>query len=125
MKKFLITIIAFIFLPLIYCSSANDEVIVRYVVSGTATQANIQYSFGDDSITLNSQSLPWEYTYKLWSDDYETYDLFLSGEKTAADASTLNLAIYADNVLMNSASFSGSNEKHTIYIRVKLYGGYD
>jgi hypothetical protein len=125
MKKFFLIIITFIFFSLINCSFPTDEVIVRYVVSGTATAANIQYSFGDDSITLNGQSLPWEYSYKLWADDFETYDLFLSGEKTAFDGSTLNLAIYVDGLLMNSASFNGPNEKQIIYVRVKLDGGYN
>jgi hypothetical protein len=125
MKKIFFIIIVFICFFMISCTSSTDEVIIRYVVSGTATAANIQYSFGDDSITLNGQSLPWEYSYKLWSDDYEIFDLLLSGEKTAADASSLNLEIYVDNKLMNSAAFYGPNEKQTIFTRIILHGGID
>jgi hypothetical protein len=125
MRKLFLINIAFIFFSLTNCSTVTDEVIVKYIVSGTATAANIQYSFGNDSITLNGQTLPWEYSYKLWADDYEIYDLSLTGEKTTADASSLNLEIYVDNKLINSAAFNGPNEKQAIYVRVILNGGID
>jgi hypothetical protein len=88
-----------IVIGLIIFSSCNAEgqLLVRYSIisSNTGSYANITYKIGDKSVTLTNQELPWEYEFKLFttSTSKECYYLELTGEKVAADASTMTLEI--------------------------------
>lgn len=104
---------------LIRCSS-NDEALIKYVVAGTAGNANIQYTIGDNLKELNNQTLPWEYEYKFTSDDEETYILILSAEKITGDNASIIMKIYVDRNLIDYSNFSGPYEKQTIQAKVHL-----
>ena len=115
--KYLLIILCF----LISCSS-SDDVIVRYVVSGTATNANIEYSIEEQVTTLDSVNLPWEYEYKLWSDEDETFIITLTAEKITGDNSTIDLTILIDGAIYTSDSFNGPYERETIQAKIRLDG---
>jgi hypothetical protein len=73
-------------------------------------------------IILENQSLPWEYEYKLWSDQYDSFILSLGAEKLTGDDSSIVLEIYSDDRILNYLIFYGAFEKETIAAKIYLYG---
>lgn len=112
-----------IILLLFSCKSNRDEATVQYFVNGSNASdiANIQYTFGDNLISLPSSpaSLPWEYTYKLWTDSEDTYTAFLSTENLSTNPVTLEIII--NGKIKNQVTFSDQNVTKSIQVVIDLW----
>ncbi len=124
-KIFFSFLIAFILFFNFNCDTEWDKAYVTFNVGGTATNANIQYSFNTDAgyfPAINNQSLPWRISTELKADSEESYILSLCGEKVTGDAATISLEIFVDGKLENTAVFNGAFEKKCIQVGVFLHG---
>ncbi|MBN2041665.1 MAG: hypothetical protein JW864_16635, partial [Spirochaetes bacterium] len=129
--KYLKIIILFFIIHVNGCVPENDSVMVKFSINGTASNANIEYTIYNESksevlndLFLDNTALPWELEFKLWSGDYDVFEVTISAEKTTGDSSNIQMQILIDGEIHSSVIFDGAYEKETIQARVTL-DGYD
>jgi hypothetical protein len=120
MQKLFIILLA---IAMFSCKDYKDEAVVKYVISGTGT-CSIQYTIGDDYFSTGTVTLPWEYTYKLWTTDSEReFTAYLSA--TYLTGSSITMEIYVDGGLQNSVTFSNGSQNIQVAIVLEYEDDWD
>ena len=119
MRYYAIILLSIICLTNIDCNEVETET-VKYIVSGTAADVNIEYSINGYTVTLDNVNLPWEFEFRLWSDNEDIYTISLGAEKISGDSSIVDMEILVNGISYNSLSFNGPYEKETIRALIRV-----